>query len=92
MLVQHSPGVMPNLIAIADPEPGGAGRRHYVFSIRTPEEMCGIFSLGFRHLLVFLHVPNFHLPSQVPEPSKDEDMTLGAVESCVAGARAKVEH
>lgn len=30
----------------------------------------------FLHLLVFLHIPDLHLPLQVPKPGQDQDVTL----------------
>lgn len=50
MLVQHGSGVVPDLEAIADTQPGRTRRRDNVLAIRTPREMRGVWRLWFGHL------------------------------------------
>lgn len=47
---QHGAGVVPDLVAVADAEPRGAGRRDDVLAVGTPGEVGGVRSLGFGDL------------------------------------------
>lgn len=50
LFVQHGAGVVPDLVSVANPQPRGAGRRDDVFTVWTPGEMCGVYSLKLGHL------------------------------------------
>lgn len=50
LFVQHRARVVPDLVAVTDPEPRGAGGRDDVLAVGAPGEKCGVWSLRLGHL------------------------------------------
>lgn len=63
--VQHGARVVPDLVAIADPQAGGTRGCHDVLPVGTPSKVRGVWGHRLGDELVVFHVPHFHLSPEV---------------------------